>query len=51
MDYFDIYSPVTSISSIRVLIYKLLVHQMYVKTTFLNEDLNEEICMDQYKGY
>jgi hypothetical protein len=42
VDYFDIYSPVARITSIRVLfvlasIYKLHVHQMDVKTTFSKE--------------
>ena len=41
IDYFDTYAPVARITSIRVLIalasiYKLVVHQMDVKTTFLN---------------
>ena len=51
VDYFDTYSPVTRIASIRILlsiasIYKLVVHQMDVKTTFLNGDLEEEIYME-----
>ena len=46
LDYFDTYSPVTRISSIRMLIaiiaiYNLEIHQMDVKTTFLNGDLDE----------
>ena len=41
LDYFDTYSPVTRITSIRMLIalaavYGLEIHQMDVKTTFLN---------------
>jgi hypothetical protein len=41
IDYFDTYAPVARITSIRVLIaltsiYKLVVHQMDVKTAFLN---------------
>ena len=41
IDYFDTYAPVARIASICVLIalasiYKLVVHQMDVKTTFLN---------------
>ena len=48
VDFFDTYSPVTKITSIRALIaivaiHNLVVHQMGVKTTFLNGDLNEEI--------
>jgi len=50
--YFDTYSPVARITSIRVLfalasIYKLYVHQMDVKTAFLNGDLKEEVYMKQ----
>ena len=52
LDYFDTYSPVTRISSIRMLIaiaatQNLEIHQMDVKTTFLNGDLDEEIYMEQ----
>ena len=52
LDYFDTYSLVTRITSIRMLIaivalHNLEIHQMDVKTTFLNGDLNEEIYMDQ----
>ncbi|CAL2264214.1 unnamed protein product [Prunus armeniaca] len=48
VDLFGTYSPVTRITSIRVLfalaaIHDLVVHQMDVKTTFLNGDLEEEI--------
>ena len=51
VDFFDTYSPVTRITTIRMLIalasiFKLKVHQIDVKTTFLNDDLNEEIYMD-----
>ena len=51
LDYFDTYSPVTRIPSIRMLIaiaalHNLEIHQMDVKTAFLNGDLNEEIYMD-----
>ena len=56
LDYFDTYSPVTRISSIRMLIaivaiYNLEIHQMDVKTTFLNGDLDEEIYMEQPEGF
>ena len=52
LDYFDTYSPVTRISSIRMLIaiaviHNLEIHQMDVKTAFLNGDLDEEIYMKQ----
>ena len=51
-DYFDTYAPVARITSIRVLvalesIYKLVVHQMDVKITFLIENLDEEVYMNQ----
>ena len=56
LDYFDTYSHVTRINSIRmVLIIVALrileVHQIDVKTTFLNGDLNEEIYMEQLGGF
>ena len=52
IDYFDTYSPVTKIATIRALIalatiYNLLISQMVVKTSFLNGDLEEEIYMTQ----
>jgi hypothetical protein len=31
--------------------YGLIIHQMDVKTTFLNEELEEEIYMDQPDGF
>jgi len=50
IDYFDTFALVTRISSIWVLLAlaatnKLVIHQMDVKTTFLNGDLEEEIYM------
>ena len=47
--------PVTRISSIRILIvlasiHKLFIHQMDIKTTFLNGDLDDEIYMLQPEG-
>uniref|UniRef100_A0A2N9HRF5 Uncharacterized protein n=1 Tax=Fagus sylvatica TaxID=28930 RepID=A0A2N9HRF5_FAGSY len=56
VDYFDTYSPVTKITTIRILIaiassHNLLVHQMDVKTAFLNGDLDEEIYMNQPEGF
>ena len=51
LDYFDTYSPVTKITSIRMLIalaavHDLKIHQMDVKTAFLNGELEEEIYVD-----
>ena len=56
VDYFDAYALVARITSIRVLlvlasIYKLIVHQMDVKTAFLNGDLDEEVYMEQPEGF
>ena len=56
LDYFDTYSPVTRIPSIRILmalaaVHDLKIHQMDVKTTFLNGELEEEICMEQPEGF
>ncbi|KAK6145670.1 hypothetical protein DH2020_022490 [Rehmannia glutinosa] len=52
LDYFHTYSPVTRITSIRLVLAiaalrNLEVHQMDVKTAFLNGDLEEEIYMEQ----
>jgi len=48
LDYFDSYSPITRITSIRMLIvivvlHNLDIHQMNIKTAFINRELNEEI--------
>ena len=56
LGYFDTYSPVTRISSIHMLIaiaviHNLEIHQMDVKTAFLNGDLDEEIYMEQPEGF
>ena len=55
-DYFDTYSPVARLMTIRVLIilavsHGFLIHQMNVKTAFLNGELEEEIYMDQPDGF
>ena len=55
-DYFDTYSPVARMTTIRVLLslaasYGLIIHQMDVKTAFLNGELEEEIYMDQPDGF
>ena len=52
LDFFDTFSPVTKITSIKLLIaiaaiFDLRIHQMDVKTAFLNE----EIYMDQPEGF
>jgi len=54
--FFDTYSPVAQLTTIRTLIavaasYGLIIHQMDVKTTFLNGELDEEIYMDQPEGF
>lgn len=56
IDYFDTYAPVARLTSIRVLldlasINDLYVHQMDVKTAFLNGDLDEEVYMKQPEGF
>jgi hypothetical protein len=56
IDYFDTYAPVARIASIRVLlalasIFNLYVHQMDVKTAFLNGDLDEKVYMEQLEGF
>ncbi|GKE06402.1 zinc finger, CCHC-type containing protein, partial [Tanacetum coccineum] len=50
IDYFDTYSPVARITTIRLLlalaaIHNLVIHQMDVKTAFLNGDLEEELYL------
>ncbi|RVW13910.1 Retrovirus-related Pol polyprotein from transposon TNT 1-94 [Vitis vinifera] len=56
LDYFDTYSPVTRINFIRMVLAiaalrNLEIHQMDVKTAFLNGDLDEEIYMEQPEGF
>nr|GEY63909.1 zinc finger, CCHC-type [Tanacetum cinerariifolium] len=56
IDYFDTYAPVARITTIRLLlalaaIHNLVIHQMDVKTTFLNGDLDEEVYIKQPKGF
>ena len=56
LDYFDTYSPVSRITSIRMLIAiaslnNMEIHQMDVKTAFLNGELDEEIYMEQPEGF
>ncbi|GKF35180.1 zinc finger, CCHC-type containing protein, partial [Tanacetum coccineum] len=56
IDYFDTYALVARISTIRLLIamasiHNLIIHQMGVKTTFLNGELEEEVYMNQPLGF
>ena len=56
LDYFDTWLSVTRITSIRMLIaliavYGLEIHQMDVKTAFLNGELEEEIYIEQPEGF
>ena len=53
---FYTYAPVARITSIRMLlalasIYKLVVHQIDDKTSFLNGDLDEKVYMEQLEGF
>nr|GEX03252.1 zinc finger, CCHC-type [Tanacetum cinerariifolium] len=56
IDYFNTYTPVACITIIRLLlalvaIHNLVIHQIDVKTAFLNGDLEEEVYMKQSKGF
>ena len=56
VDYFDTYAPVSRKTSIRIVIalaalFDLEIHQMDVKTAFLNGELEEEIYMEQPEGF
>ena len=56
LNYFDTYSPVTRINSIRMVLAiaalrNLEVHQMDIKTAFFNGNLDEEIYMEQPEGF
>nr|GFA35690.1 zinc finger, CCHC-type [Tanacetum cinerariifolium] len=56
IDYFDTYAPVARITTIRFLlalaaIHNLVIHQMDVKTAFLNGDLDKEVYMKQPEGF
>lgn len=56
VDFFDTFSPVIKIGTIRTLmalaaIHDLIVHQIDVKTAFLNGDLEEEINIAQPEGF
>jgi hypothetical protein len=56
LDYFDTYALVARIATIRTLIalasiYNFEIHQMDVKTAFLNGELEEDIYMHQPEGF
>nr|GEX20823.1 zinc finger, CCHC-type [Tanacetum cinerariifolium] len=56
IDYFDTYVQVIRISTIRLLIvmasiHNLIIHQMDVKTAFLNGKLDEDVYMNQPQGF
>ena len=56
IDYLYTYAPVARITSICVLLaltslYNLFVHQMDVKTAFLNGELDEEVYMEQPESF
>ena len=56
LDYFDTYSSMTRINSIRMVLEifalrNLEVYQMDVKAAFLNGDLDKEIYIDQTEGF
>ena len=51
VNYFDTYAPVARITTIRLLIalaaiHNLVIHQIDVKTVFLNGELDEKIYMN-----
>ena len=56
IDYDETFAPVAKFTSIRILFslaakYSLMIHQMDVKTAFLNGKLEEDIYMVQLDGY
>ena len=56
IDYKETFSPVSKKDSLRIIMavvahYDLELHQMDVKTVFLNGNLEEEIYMDQPEGF
>jgi hypothetical protein len=56
VDYEETFSPVVRFASIRLILamvasLELELHQMDVKTAFLNGELDEEIFMDQPIGF
>jgi hypothetical protein len=56
IDYTETFSPVSCKDSLKIIMalvahYNLELHQMDVKTTFLNRDLLENIYITQPKGF
>jgi len=56
IDYKETFSPVSKKDSLRIIMalvahYDLELHQMDVKTAFLNGNLEEEVFMDQLEGF
>ena len=56
VDYEETFSPVAMLKSIRILLsiaafYDYKIWQMDVKTTFLNDNLEESIFMSQFDGF
>jgi Reverse transcriptase (RNA-dependent DNA polymerase) len=56
IDFNETFSPVSKKDSLRIVLalvayYDLELHQMDVKTTFLNGELEEEVYMDQLEGF
>ncbi|GKD83233.1 zinc finger, CCHC-type containing protein, partial [Tanacetum coccineum] len=56
IDYFGTYAPVARITTIKLLlalvaIHNLVIHQIDVKTAFLNSNLDEEVYMKQPEGF
>ena len=56
INYKDTFSPVSKKDSLRIIMalvahFDLELHQMDVKTTFLNGNLDEDIYMEQLEGF